>query len=68
MIEAIKILDDLRIAVNSLPPVDEMRVQRGLAEASVINFSDGIQFASALGALRALFRKIDDWERRQGRG
>jgi hypothetical protein len=55
-------LSALREAINRFTPALQIEAQRELSEIGALNFEDGMQFTRALGALRAVFHRLELWE------
>ncbi len=62
MEDAIKVYDGLRRALKTLQPVEEGQARNALQQAHVISRNENMQISSAMGTLRAFFRKLEDLE------
>ena len=62
MNDSTKALSALREAMKGFTPGHQLEAQRELSEIGALRFEDGMQFTRALGALRAIFHRLDLWE------
>ncbi len=60
-----KVYDGLRNALAALNPVEEVPARNALIKAHAISWNEGMEISSDLAAFRSIFKKIEDWERRQ---
>lgn len=62
MNDSTKALSALREAIKGFTPARQLEAQRELSEIGALKFGDGMQFVRALGALRAVFHRLELWE------
>ena len=62
MNDSTKALCALREAIRRFTPGLQIEAQRELSEIGALKFEDGMQFTRALGALRAVFHRLELWE------
>lgn len=61
--EAMGIYASLRTAVTKIGSQPEVQARNELCRAHIISSSDSQEIASALSGLRAVFARLEEWER-----